>query len=712
MDGCKVSEMLIFLSSSPVWGRVIHIPDPVLLDEWFSNYPGETEEETEPSYLLSSLHMPNTNEVTAHQLSRSLLRLTKDFLSFSPRSKLPDKRSPSIWEKLSFLQTLSSEDVDRLLSQQGISILPLNNITCHPATQYYRTLDGSCNNLQHPCWGKADEPYQRWLPPAYADGIDEPRQRADGHPLPNPRLVYQWVASQFQQTTETEYPHYTNLLMAWGQMIAHDMTLTPTVMLKIWNGHEFKDEPLDCCEILTTHPDCIPIVMNYRDGFYSQGHCMNVVRSVAYTYSPISCQPLQLGLPREQMNQLTSFIDASLVYGTTEEEMRKLREDGGQSAKLIADVSTGWSYMARKNKTCKSAKNICDKRCFLAGEKRANENPVLSALHTLWVREHNRLVDVLRVRRWPEETLFYVVRKIVGALLQHITYNEYLPIVLGTSLMDYTKLSVPTPQYEYNPSINPTLYNVFITAAFRYGHSMIGGQLKRQGKFLDDGHTLSNDYFSMDDFCSPQEDPVAALLSGQTNQKCQKVDNVFSKQVTNHLFAKQPNGEGLDLFSINVQRGRDHGLPPYNKWRETCGLPKANDYWDLRSTMPGYVIERLQTVYGAGGVDEVDLFVAGVSEFSVNGGILGPTFTCIVANQFKNLKFGDRFWYENTNHPGAFTHDQIKAIQKNTFSSLLCRNSDIKEIQQMAFITESAHNPKLPCSTILQGTDLDINLWP
>ncbi|KFM71175.1 Thyroid peroxidase, partial [Stegodyphus mimosarum] len=98
---------------------------------------------------------------------------------------------------------------------------------------------------------------------------------------------------------------------------------------------------------------------------------------------------------------------------------------------------------------------------------------------------------------------------------------------------------------------------------------MIGGQLKRQGKFLNNGHTLSNDYFSMDDFCSPQEDPVAALLAGQTSQKCQKVNNVFSKQVTNHLFAKQPNGEGLDLFSINVQRGRDHGLPPYNKWRET-----------------------------------------------------------------------------------------------------------------------------------------------
>ncbi|CAL1300733.1 unnamed protein product [Larinioides sclopetarius] len=325
---------------------------------------------------------------------------------------------------------------------------------------------------------------------------------------------------------------------------------------------------------------------------------------------------------------------------------------------------------------------------------------------------HNRLVDALRVRGWPEETLFHVVRKIVGAVMQHITYKEYLPRILGEELADILQLSVPTKNYRYDPNLNPTIYNVFATAAFRYGHSSLSERYQRVGHMPGTSPLLSGDFFNMDDYCSPHSDPIASLLSAQAYQHAQRVDNLFSRQVTNHLFAKKMNDPGLDLFSINIQRGRDHGLAPYTKWREVCGLPKVKDYSDLRHYMPEHVIERLAAVYGPAGLHEIDLFAAGVSEFPVNGGLLGPTFTCIVSHQFKLLKFGDRFWYENTHNPGKFSNEQIASIQKTTLASLLCRNTDVQEIHRNIFDVESPSNLRVPCSAILRETDLDVNLWP
>ncbi|GBM89563.1 Peroxidasin [Araneus ventricosus] len=668
-----------------------------------------SEDVPEPSYFLSYVHQPSSREAAIHQISKNLLEVTQELVSFGPRS---GDINMTVQNRLAELRNLPPSEVAELLAAHGVLVPRRTAITCDFNSPFYRSMDGSCNNLEHPCWGKSGEPYQRWLPPVYADGVNEMRRRADGGPLPSPRQVYQWLVSQTQQGPNTTYPTLSNLAVFWGQMMAHEIVLTPGVTVKIIKGKKFEDIAPNCCSPNTRHPECMPIVMDYEDGFYERGHCLAIVRSAAYAYSPFSCTPLSLGQHREQMNHLTAFIDASLVYGSSEEEMRKLREHGGTGAKLAMDYSTGWSYPPRKDRPCKAGQSVCDKRCFHAGERRANENPFLAALHTLWDREHNRLVDALRIRRWPEETLFHVVRKIVGALMQHITYKEYLPRILGEELTDILQLSVPTKNYRYDPNLNPTIYNVFATAAFRYGHSMLAERYQRVGRSPGTSPLLSGDFFSMDDYCSPHGDPVASLLSAQAHQRAQRVDNLFSRQVTNHLFAKKMNDPGLDLFSINVQRGRDHGLPPYTKWREVCGLPKVNDYSDLRHYLPEHVIDRLAAVYGPGGVHEIDLFAAGISEFPVNGGLMGPTFTCVVSHQFKLLKFGDRFWYENTHNPGKFSNEQIASIQKTTLASMLCRNSDVREIHRNIFEVESPSNPRVPCSVILHETDLDVNLWP
>lgn len=74
---------------------------------------------------------------------------------------------------------------------------------------------------------------------------------------------------------------------------------------------------------------------------------------------------------------------------------------------------------------------IC--RCFLAGDQRVNENVGVAAVHTLWLREHNRLAEELANLnpQWEDETLYQEARRVVIAEIQHITYNEYLPMVLG-----------------------------------------------------------------------------------------------------------------------------------------------------------------------------------------------------------------------------------------------------------------------------------------
>ncbi|GFR19201.1 peroxidasin homolog [Trichonephila clavata] len=691
-----VSMLLAFVVSGRVLGPTNEQQEPI-------------EEVPDPSYFLYEVRRPTPREEYIHQLSKNILEVTKDLLSFEPRSGAGE----GVEGRLATLRNLPPAEVTALLQQQGLSVPPPAGATCDINALFYRSMDGSCNNLHHPCWGKVDEPYQRWLPPAYANGVDALRRRADGGELPNPRQVYQWVCSQFQQNFNTTYPSLSNVVVFWGQMLTHEMLLTPIVTVKKWNGNRFVPSQLKCCKQKDmAHPECIPIVMDLEDGFFPKGHCFDISRSAAFVFSPSSCTPLSLGLPRDQMNQLTSFIDASLVYGSSEETMRKIRENGGQGAKLIMDRLGDWTLLPRRNRTCKSGHRVCDKRCFLAGERRANENPFLGALHTMWAREHNRLVDKLRIRGWPEETLFHVVRKIVGALMQHVTYKEYLLHVLGPRLPQHLGLMVPTQNYKYNPKINPTVVNAFATAAFRFGHSMLEESYSRME--LPVGKQLSADFFSMDDYCSAKTngDPIASLMAAQVQERAQRVDNVFSRQITNHLFAKEVNGMGLDLFSINLQRGRDHGLAPYSRWRDICGLPKVKDYDDLKGVIPQFIIDRLAAIYGPNGVHEVDLYVAGVSELPVNGGLLGPTFTCIVSHQFSALKFGDRFWYENLEHPGAFNRMQIASIQKTTLASLLCRNSAIQAIQPMAFKIESEDNRRMSCNEIVRSTDLDVSLWP
>ena len=141
----------------------------------------------------------------------------------------------------------------------------------------------------------------------------------------------------------------------------------------------------------------------------------------------------------------------------------------------------------------------------------------------------------------------------------------------------------------------------------------------------------------------------------------------------------------MDLAAINIQRGRDHGLAPYNIWREQCGLKRFQTWDELADAMDRDTALLMKSVYEH--VDDVDLFTGGMAEKPVVGGIIGPTFACILGQQFLNLRRGDRFWYENGNHPGGFTPEQLQEIRTVSLSRVICDClDDVEDIQPFAFL--------------------------
>ncbi|XP_060072548.1 peroxidase-like protein [Ylistrum balloti] len=329
--------------------------------------------------------------------------------------------------------------------------------------------------------------------------------------------------------------------------------------------------------------------------------------------------------------------------------------------------------------------------CFLAGDGRRHEVPSLTTLHVIFAREHNLLARGLRLTNphWHDERLFQEARRILGAELQHIAFNEYLPIVLGTDVMIKLGL-IPTAQgYRtvYEETINPTTTSSFSTAAFRYGHSQIPsvlGLMSKDGIIVDEMplHTQ----FDRPDILF-NRDGSENLMRWLTNSHHEENDRLISDSVRNNLMQNM-GPLAMDLAATNIQRGRDHGIPPYNFFREWCGLRPVihfgkgpgglNDHDDIARIF-------LSKLYR--NPNDLDLFTAGVSEKNLPNAAVGPTFSCIIATQFNNYQRGDRFYYENANLPGSFTVDQLNEIKrKTTLAAIQCRNSRIHSTQPQQFL--------------------------
>ena len=332
--------------------------------------------------------------------------------------------------------------------------------------------------------------------------------------------------------------------------------------------------------------------------------------------------------------------------------------------------------------------------CFVAGDYRVNEHTALITMHTIWLREHNRVAQIIRAGnpQMTSDEIFQTTRNIIIAEIQKITYKDYLPIILGNQLI---------PEYAgYNESIYPNIPNAFATAAYRFGHSQIQPFFDR----LDENYRsipagplpLMNAFFDATQFLENEgTDPI---LRGLLTRNARLVDEFMNSILTNCLFCNSTTRHGLDLASLDIQRGRDHGLPGYLTWKqwalEECGIES-----DFRNQLTQ--IHLLQT-YGS--LRNVDLFVGGLAEEPLPGGLIGAVFACIFKHTFSAVRDGDRFYYENLDL-GIFTSSQIEEIENASLSRVICDNSDIMEIQQNAFM---ANQDRVSCSEI---PSMNLSKW-
>lgn len=297
--------------------------------------------------------------------------------------------------------------------------------------------------------------------------------------LPSPRLVSSVVATDLNRPDNIG----TLLIMQFGQLIDHELANTPMFRL-IASG-----KGITCCsdgKFLSpslVHKQCLPIEIPPEDGFYSNfGHeCMNFVRSMLALSG--DCR---LGYA-EQMDQVTHFVDGSSIYGSDDDEAEELRTFVGGRLKTtnraefqeldLLPTEEGMNECSVINPDLSES----DRQCFTSGDKRSSETFLLAAVHTVFLREHNRIADDLSGLNphWDDEILYQESRRIVVAEFQHIIYNEWLPLILGIDLMmEWNMLPLESGYSDdYSDQVNPSIFNEFATAAFRFGHTLIQGNI-------------------------------------------------------------------------------------------------------------------------------------------------------------------------------------------------------------------------------------------
>ena len=493
----------------------------------------------------------------------------------------------------------------------------------HKAVEY-RSIDGSGNNLNHTDLNAAGTDFARIGQAHFADGASEP---LDG---PNPRMISNVVVGQ----GEADVPNLeglSGLMYAWGQFIDHDLDLA-----KSDGVHH------------------IDITIPAGDAIFPDGSVISLTRSIIDPTTGTDAAH-----PATPVNFITGWLDASMVYGSDAATAASLRLADGHLKTSAGDNLPIVNGM------------------FAAGDVRAAENPDLTALQTLFVREHNYQVDLLHHQHptWDGEHLYQQARAIVAAEIAHITYSEFLPHLLGPDKI---------PDYHgYDSTVDSSISVEFAVAAYRFGHSIVSQDIEKIG---EQGQELAPAQDLMDTFFESTADFVAnsgadALLRALSSDQSRALDARIIDDLRNFLFDPP---DGMDLAAINIERGRDQGVGTLNQTREALGLDPYTDFSQITSD-PG-TLAALQTAFTS--VDQIDLWTGGLSENHMPGAMLGETFQAIIAMQFEALRDGDRFWFENQ----GFDAKTLDQIEHTTLADIILRDTDTQHIQDDVFVFFERHS--------------------
>jgi peroxidase len=613
-----------------------------------------------------------------------------------------------------------------------------------------QSLDGTGNNVNHPEWGKAGTNYPRLLPARYADGHSAV---VDG---PNARYISNRVFSDLGQNIFSEHRN-TQWAWTWAQFLDHTFGL-------VQGGTEAANIPFDSKDPLERFTDNLGVVPFTRSAPAPGTGMTNA---------------------RQQVNTVNSYIDAWPVYGGTDQRLEWLREgsvDGnlGNNGPRLR-LPGGYLPTRDSRGDPATAPDMAvdgrlaahPERARVAGDVRANENIALTATHTLFAREHNRIVSTLPTSLSAEQK-FQIARRIVIAEQQYITYHEFLP-AMGVSLPAYTG---------YRPNVDSSITDEFATVGYR-GHSQIHGEIEIEtdadrysaaqlAQFTKEGVGIEKDgaditltislnlaLFNPDLLPQVQLGPMLKAIGAESEYNN---DEMIDDTLRSVLFQIPVSGNPecledpslpdcfngvADLGAMDIQRGRDHGMPGYNALRKAYGLPPARSFKDItgessESFPPGTGVNdpksldfvkltdidgkrvklpdtvnntathavrrtplaaRLKAVYGS--VDKVDAFVGMVAEAHLPGTEFGPLQLAVWQKQFRALRDGDRFFYGND--PGLSLIKKKYGIDfRHSLADLIAANTDIRrsELSDDVFLTADDDLPAAKCSVTYQMDNL------
>ncbi|EGC30492.1 hypothetical protein DICPUDRAFT_83593 [Dictyostelium purpureum] len=497
----------------------------------------------------------------------------------------------------------------------------------------FRTYSGENNNIRNPNQGASNKPFTRISKPKKFNVKDSPAITTT-----IPRVVSNVVFDQTQRITSKE--HLTDMFNAWGRFFSRNIASAKPNEQNKW-------------------PIIVPKCDPYYDPKCTGSKTMDYYRS-EYTQIPCTEEGTVMeedGKCYDQINGVSSYLDGKSIYGNNEDICQSLRTHQGGEMKMNQTPELG--DLPPKNVPGVPVDNegnlFPTEQLYSVGERRANENPGLLAIHTLFLREHNRIARrfAKTYSDWDDETIFQRSRSCIIEQIQKITYEEYLPLLLGY-FANYTG---------YNPNINSQVSNEFFSTAFKFVHSEMASSVEY---YDEDGSRLQPLPLKFS-FFNPHalNQGIEPLIRGLILNEEENVDTSVVSDLRNNLFGKPGQG-GSDLVSIDLQMTHDHGIPLYNSLRMQLGLRVATNWSHITSDEPTQ--NRLKQAYKT--VDDVDALTGGLAEDHMQGSCVGQLFYSIIYEQFYRTRAGDRFWYETPS---------IKILNREcgttSFSNIIKRNT-------------------------------------
>jgi hypothetical protein len=491
--------------------------------------------------------------------------------------------------------------------------------------------DGRDHNPLRPLVNSVAQPFGRYGTARYLDGI------YTMVPGVNPRTISNIVVAGHGE--DPDPTGFSGWLYAWGQFLTHDL--------------EFAREGTINIDVIVPAGDT---------GLTPGSHIPVRRNAVALGTGPGTT------VPATTINETTGWLDSSVVYGITYPpgvpqgptafaNPVDLREGGQQATtgKLLTSLNGLYP-----------PKNISGR--YFVGDPRGTENPDLLSCHVLMIRDHNWHVDRISAVH-PDvagERLYQRAKSLVIAEMQKITYDEWLPKIVG-----------PIPAWtSFNPNIDATTKIEFSAAALRFGHSIVSNALDR----IDETGNVTESLLLRDAFfLTPAEFERNGGADGFMRKLAADVSNKLDVHIVDDLrnLLDDPPA-ALDLAATNIQRGRDLGLGTLNQTRIALGLVPY-EQWNQITSDPA-LQAALSTAYGD--IQNVDLWIGGLAEDRVTGAMVGQTFRTILVDQFTRLRDGDQYWWENR----PWAPEDRALLDQTTLSGLILRNTNTVRMQPDAFV--------------------------